>query len=163
MTRYFIGIDNGVSGSVGVIPTEGKPSWFKMPVRNELNYTKTKKFINRVDVPALAEAFNAAVPLDADVVLRIERPMVNPGRFAATLSAMRALEATLIFFEGRKIPYAYIDSKEWQKVMLPSGLKGSEELKAAADSVCRRLFPAVSITKGGGDSLLIAKYLQEKN
>lgn len=162
MTRYFIGIDNGTSGSVGIVPTEGAPSWFKMPVRNELSYTKAKRFINRVDVPALAEKFNALVPLDADIVLRIERPMVNPMRFNATLSAMRALEATLIFFEGRRIPYAYIDSREWQKKMLPSGLQGSEELKAASDSICRRLFPTVTINKGGGDSLLIAKYLHDE-
>ena len=102
------------------------------------------------------------MPLDADICLRIERPMVNPMRFAATLSAMRALEATVIFFEGRKIPYSYIDSKEWQKVMLPEGLKGSDELKEASDSICRRLFPDVEVCKGGGDSLLIAKYMRDK-
>jgi hypothetical protein len=159
MIRFFVGIDNGTSGSVGIVPTEGKAVWFKIPVRNELSYTKTKKFINRVDLPRLAEFFNAAVPLDADIVCKIERPMVNPMRFNATLSAIRALEALQIFFEGRKVPYGFIDSREWQKKMLPAGLEGSEQLKLAADTVCRRLFPGVSIAKGGGDSLLIAKYL----
>jgi hypothetical protein len=162
MNKFYIGIDNGVSGSVGVISDSGKAVWFKMPVKNELSYTKTKKFINRVDIPALAELFNCVVPLDADIVCRIERPMVNPLRFNATLSAMRALEAVQIFLEGRKVPYGFIDSKEWQKRMLPAGLQGSEELKAAADTVCRRLFPSISIKAGGGDSLLIAQYLKEK-
>ena len=162
MNTFFIGVDNGVSGSVGIISKEGMVAWFKTPVRSELNYTKTKKWINRIEIPVLAEIFNVIVPLDADIICRIERPMVNPLRFSATLSAIRALEATLIFFEGRKVPYAYIDSKEWQKAMLPSGLKGNDELKEAADSICRRLFPSVEIKKGGGDSLLIAEYLRRK-
>lgn len=162
MNRFYIGIDNGVSGSVGILSDNGSRAWFKMPVKNELSYTKTKKFINRVDLPVLAEQFNAYVPLDADIVCRIERPMVNPLRFNATLSAMRALEAVQIFLEGRRVPYGFIDSKEWQKVMLPSGLKGSEELKAAADTVCRRLFPSIAIKAGGGDSLMIAQYLKGK-
>jgi len=162
MNKFYIGIDNGVSGSVGVISDSGKAVWFKMPVKNELSYTKTKKFINRVDIPALAELFNCVVPLDADIVCRIERPMVNPTRFNATLSAIRCLEAVQIFLEGRKVPYGFIDSKEWQKRMLPAGLHGSDELKAAADTVCRRLFPSISIKAGGGDSLMIAQYLKEK-
>jgi len=88
--------------------------------------------------------------------------MVNPGRFNATLSAMRALEAMQIFLEGRRVPYGFIDSKEWQKALLPAGIKGSEELKDAADTVCRRLFPKIAVCKGGGDSLLIAHYLKNK-
>lgn len=159
MKLFYIGIDNGVSGSIGIIDSDRNALWFRMPVKNELSYTKEKKFINRVDLKGLAELFNSVVPLDAVIVLKIERPMVNPMRFAATMSAIRALEATLIFFESRNIPYTYIDSKEWQKAMLPSGLKGADELKAAADSICLRLFPSIKICAGGGDSLLIAKYL----
>jgi len=158
--RVFIGIDNGVSGSIGILSDNGRARWFSIPVRNELSYTKTKKFINRVDLPALTIAFNAEVPLDADIICRIERPMVNPTRFNATLSAMRALEATQIFLESRKVPYSFIDSKEWQKKMLPAGLKGADELKSAADCICRRLFPSIKIRKGGGDSLLMAQYLK---
>lgn len=156
--KYYVGVDNGTSGSYGIISDRGA-LWFPAPVKNELSYTKTKKFINRINVPVLAGIFNAAVPPDTEIVCRIERPMVNSGRFAATLSAVRCLEATLIFLEGRAVPYGYIDSKEWQKYMLPSGLK-KEELKEAADCICRRLFPSVQIRKGGGDSLLIAEYLR---
>jgi len=162
MNRFYIGIDNGASGSVGILSESGSQAWFKMPTRKELSYTKTKKFISRVDLPVLMQQFNVLVPLDADIVCRIERPMVNPGRFNATLSAMRALEAVQIFLEGRRVPYGFIDSKEWQKALLPAGLKGSEENKAAADCVCRRLFPTMAICKGGGDSLLIAHYLKGK-
>ena len=162
MEKFYIGVDNGVTGSCGILSDKGRRAWFKMPVRKELSYTKTKKFIHRVDFAALIHTLNDIVPMDSDIVCRIERPMVNPGRFNATLSAMRALEAVQIVLESRRIPYGFIDSKEWQKVMLPAGIKGSDDLKVAADCVCRRLFPDMRICEGGGDSLLIAKYLKDK-
>lgn len=89
--------------------------------------------------------------------------MVNPGRFKATVSALRALEATQIVLEALKVPYQWIDSKEWQKAMLPAGLE-KEELKTASTQICKRLFPSVFIKHDGdGDSLLIAEYLRRQN
>jgi len=163
MIRYFIGIDNGVSGSVGIIPTEGRAAWFKMPARKELSYTKAKQFITRIDIPSLAEAFNAVVPLDADIVCKVERPLTRVKWFKSVVSGMRALEAVQIFLEGRKVSYSFIDSREWQRVILPSGLKGTDEMKDASDDICHRLFPHINVFKGGGgDSLLIAKYLHDR-
>ena len=79
------------------------------------------------------------------------------------MSAIRALEATLIALEILEMPYEYIDSKEWQKGLLPEGLKG-EALKPASLDVGRRLFPKIDF-KGfaDADSLLIAEYQRKRN
>lgn len=157
----YIGIDNGVSGSIAVLDdARAVRIFFKMPVFKDLNYTKEKAWVNRVDTKALSGILER---YRDDCRVCIERPMVNPGRFKATASALRALEATLIVLEGNKMPYHFIDSREWQKALLPSGLKG-EELKAASDAVCKRIFPGIGIrTPGDGDSLLIAEYTRRKS
>lgn len=157
MSRTYVGIDNGVTGAVGVI-SDSIAIWFQMPVRKELNYTKKKAFISRVDRLKLKDYLRDCAA--QDVMAHIERPMVNPGRFMATLSAMRALEATLGVLEDLGIPYQYVDSKEWQKAMLPSGLKG-DELKKASLEVGRRLWPHIDF-KPDADAMLIAEALRRK-
>lgn len=155
----FIGIDNGVSGSVGVL-TDGKtPLWAQMPTRSELNYTKKKGNITRIDFVALRDMLSHFDP--TTTLVAIERPMVNPGRFAATISAVRALEATLIAIEDNGLPYRYIDSKEWQKTQLPSGLKG-DELKKASLDVGARLWPYIPF-KPDADAMLIARHIRQQN
>lgn len=151
----IIGLDNGVTGSIAILDEMGDVvRYCDTPVIRCLNYTKTKAFVNRVDVPRLIETLKDL----GEVKCWLERPMVNPGRFKATVSALRCLEATQIVLEQLKIPYEFIDSKEWQKEMLPKGLK-KEELKLASDQICSRLFPSVVLSGSGrGDSLLIAEY-----
>jgi len=155
----YIGIDNGVSGSISVIDPNGNIHYFKTPVIRSLNYTKTKAWLNRINVSVLKiilEPFTN--DLSQPCICLLERPMLNPGRFKASISALRALEATLIVLEQLKIPYEYIDSKEWQKRLLPNGLE-KEELKIASTEVAKRLFPSIEIKKDGdADSLLIAEY-----
>lgn len=159
--KTYIGIDNGVSGTIAIIKPEGV-IFEKTPVFEQLSYTKTKKYINRIDVPMLTKfLFNEAVPFNGDtskILAIMERPMVNPGRFLATASALRACEATLIVLEALKIPYQYIDSKEWQKAMLPSGLKGRPKLKKASKEIGLRLFPNIQLKHDDCDGLLIAEY-----
>lgn len=151
--RTFIGIDNGVTGGITILSESGTVLLHaKTPVRNCLNYTKAKAFINRIDVEVMKEMLLQA---DTFTFCMIERPMVNPGRFKASVSALRCVEATEILLEELRIPYQFIDSKEWQKALLPSGLQ-KEELKKAADSVAKRLFPKVTVFNA--DSILIAEY-----
>jgi len=122
-----------------------------------LSYTKTKQYITRVDFEELC---NILFKWKGKGQATIERPMVNPGRFKTTMSAMRSLEALLIALEMVQIPYLYIDSKEWQKALLPSGLKG-DELKKASMDIGIRLFPGCKdeIKKqGDADAMLIAYY-----
>lgn len=151
----YLGIDNGVSGSIGIILLDGGYKYYKTPVKKELSYTKTKQWINRIDYDKLYKDLSV---LKVDLAI-IERPMVNPGRFKATMSAMRSLEATQIILEQLKIPYRWIDSKEWQKAILPAGLE-KEELKEASWQIGKRLFPNNINWEDfdDGDGILIAEY-----
>lgn len=154
--KTYIGIDNGVSGSIGVIPFSGvDPRMIQVPIFNTYNYTKVAQKINRIDTNILHE-FLSGISTPFAI---IERPMVNPARFKATQSALRALEATLIVLEKLDIPYQFVDSKQWQKVMLPKGLKESAKLKKASLDTGRRLFPQFAyMYKKDADGILIAEW-----
>lgn len=48
--RYYIGIDNGVTGSIGVIAEDRSVvSFWKTPIIKQQDYTKAKKNITRID------------------------------------------------------------------------------------------------------------------
>jgi hypothetical protein len=151
----FIGIDNGVSGSIGILNGE-EATYIHTPVKSELSYTKNAQRISRIDGIELQKVFDPYVK--ENVIIFIERPLVNPMMFKATLSAMRSLEATLIVIELNKFAYRYIDSKEWQRKFLPTGLEKGE-LKKASLQIAQRMFPKIDY-KGfaDGDGLLIAAY-----
>jgi hypothetical protein len=152
----YIGIDNGVSGSIGTIrDTDNTVLFSRTPVSKRLDYTKKKSWCNRIEIGSLTEMLRWGLDTNVATCI-IERPMVNPMRWIATKSALRALEATLIVLEDLEIPYRFIDSKEWQKALLPSGLKGPE-LKLAAVEVAKRLYPTIDCGKDA-DGLLIAHY-----
>lgn len=156
----FVGCDNGVSGSVGIVSDTGFIAYsFPTPVRKELNYTKKKGWIHRVDYARLRSMLSEAIGSfgdGQDVRVFMERPMVNPMRFAASVSALRAFEATVLVFESLGLSYEYIDSKEWQAEMLPRKV-GKDELKKASLSVGKRLFPKLTFT-ADADGILIAEY-----
>ena len=164
--KLYIGIDNGTSGTIGFI-YNNESVFVKTPVRKEQNYTKKKGNISRIVVEQLADIFADVIgKYDTENALcLIERPMVNPTRFKATISAIRALEATLIVLEWMGVPHAYIDSKEWQKELLPIGIKGSPELKRASMDIGIRLFPQHKelIEKHkDADGMLIAEFARRK-
>jgi hypothetical protein len=72
----------------------------------------------------------------------------------------------LILFEMYGLPYSYIDSRAWQKELLPAGIKGSAEQKEASKEVGLRLYPehAELINKHkDADALLIATYMRRAN
>ena len=155
--KVYIGIDNGVTGSLGIISTSGAlyAEYHKTPTISCLNYQKEVAYITRINVVALRDILEG---VHCPFAL-VERPLVNPSMFKATLSAVRALEATLTVLDFLKIPMRFVDSKEWQKEMLPSGIKGPEELKRASLEVGRRLFPAQAhLFKGDADGILIAEW-----
>ena len=159
--RVFIGIDNGVSGSIGIITEDGESKWVPTPTKSELSYTKAKQNITRIEGNLLYDLFESYKGENVSVL--IERPMVNPMYFKSTLSAMRALEATLIVIERCGFSYSYIDSKEWQKGLLPTGLKGSEQLKPASLQIGKRLFPNIDFKKFiDADGMLIAEWARRK-
>jgi len=158
--KTYIGIDNGVTGTIGIINNESV-CMLKTPVKKEQSYTKKKQNITRLDYQKM---YDILKQYNAFIV--IERPMVNPGRFKATVSAIRCLEATLIIIEQLGIPYQYIDSKNWQKFFIPSGIKGAADLKTASMQMGIRLFPELksAIEKhGDADSLLMAEHARRVN
>lgn len=162
MRKVYIGIDNGVTGSIGVIREGGASQFYETPVFMEQSYTKAKNNISRVkslDLRLrLADVTNGVDPSDVMVVL--ERPLVNPTRFKASISAVRALEATLVVIEGLGFPHMYVDSRDWQKKMLPKDAHG-EELKTTSHDIGIRLFPHLegAIRKhGDSDGLLMAEW-----
>lgn len=152
----YIGIDNGTSGSIAILDGLNDAVFLPTPTISEQSYTKAKKIITRVDslrLMAILKPYTGAMVI-------LERPMINPGRFAASMSAMRALEATLIVIESLGLARMYVDSKQWQKELLPKGVTGPELKKASVDIGCR-LFPSLAeaIRKhGDADGLLIAEY-----
>lgn len=161
--KIAIGIDNGVTGTIGMI-TPFQSRMFKTPVFKEQSYTKKKQNISRVDVEELESIFIMYLPYipKEDIFVLIERPMINSARFKASMSAIRALESTLIVIERLGYGYEYTDSKLFQKALLPIGTKGTSELKKASMDIGIRKYPHLKeiITKhGDADGLLIADYL----
>ena len=166
--RVYVGIDNGSTGTVGIIFPDNTSDFRSTPSKSVTNYQKTKaKNITRIDYPRLKEIFTTYSKNElASWKVFLERPMVNPQRFEATTSALRAFEATLICLEELCISYTFADSKAWQKYLLPLGLKGSEQQKKASKDVGIRLFPnhkELILEHGDADGLLIAEWAKRNN
>lgn len=171
MKVSYFGLDNGVSGSYGIITVdystgEVKSVFELTPSKKELSYQKSKKaYRTRLDYDRFLSILTELKSSSDKIIFCMERPMINATRMQASLSAIACLEATLIALEQLEISYSYIDSKEWQKVMLPAGLKGSDEQKKASMYIGCRLFPEHKelIQKHkDADGLLIAEYLHKK-
>ena len=158
----LVGVDNGVTGTIGIVGEGIEPKIYHTPVKKEQNYCKKKDNITRLDAKGFADILKQ---FDAkDVMVVMERPMVNPTRFKATTSALRCFEAQLILIEHLGFAHCYVDSKEWQRELLPKGIKGSDEQKKASKDIGKRLFPQLADFKHTDfDGLLIAEYARRKN
>ena len=159
--KYYIGIDNGISGSIGMIGPNGFTNFIlpKEYVKMEQDYTKTKKNVSRIDHPKLLKILSS-IPYDVAVYVMLERPMVNPGKMQASYSALRALEATIIACESFGMSITFVASTDWSKTLLPKGVKGPALKKASLD-IGSRLFPQhkdLFIKQKDADGMLIAEY-----
>ena len=164
MHETYIGIDNGVTGTIGIIGSRRTDDggikvveFMNTPVVSRLKYTKTKANITRIDGKKLKRVLSGLI----DPFVVMERPLVNPTKFNATTSALRAHEATLIVLEGLDIPHMFVDSKDWQKVMLPKGCS-DKELKFASRDIGSRLFPQLDYGKGDADGILITEWARRE-
>lgn len=167
MIQIFGGIDNGITGSVGIVDVLGETSFFLTPTKSEQNYTKEKQNVTRVDSVKLHDLLSSQIPvaLRSSSMFLFERPLTGGFGFKALNSAMRSLEATLNVLEILRIPFGYIDSKEWQRILLPTGTKETAELKKASMDIGIRRFPQYKelIQKHkDADGLLIAEYCRMK-
>jgi hypothetical protein len=157
---YYIGIDNGVTGSIAIVDDVGRLVFYEpTPVEMRQSYTKKKDMFNRIRGDVMHYML---APFAGKSSVIIERP-VTGFSYKAVRSGQRSDEATLTVLEILGMRYEYVDSGQWQKVMLPhlqapkKAPKGSSEaekkaIKAFNDSlkkqtkklsleVGRKLFP----------------------
>jgi hypothetical protein len=180
--KYYIGIDNGVTGSICILNENGQCLHYgPTPVKQTLNYTKEKEYISRVVVKDLVDILQ---PYAKEATLILERPMLNPLRWTASVSAIRCDEATRGVIEALGIKMIYVDSREWQTPMLPNRkaiprlAKGATEDQKKAQKkltavfaletkqlslmTAQRLFPQITFKKDG-DAALIAEWARRNN
>ena len=157
--KTVIFIDNGNTGSMGWYG-EGGSGFCLVPVKTRMSHHIKPHKIKAVDGPALSCIISDIIKqaghgVEGVIVCR-ERPMINPRRWKASLSASRADEAETIVLEAAGVPFIYVDSKTWQRGTLPSsGAKGvtSSTLKAESMAEGLRRFPEFSaLTKKHGDA-----------
>lgn len=152
----FVGIDNGVTGSIGVIK-DNEYFLYKTPVRKCIDFNKKReKQVSRLDVNKFRELLNFNT---FDVIIALERPLINPRNFYATLTAVRCFEAMLIVIEEYNYKYVVIDSKLWQRKYLGKDVRGAD-LKVVSKEKGLILFGDKGNFKDY-DGLFIAYYLME--
>jgi hypothetical protein len=159
--RTYIGIDNGSTGSVGIItPTNDKPYlFFPTPTKDTLNYqTKKAHFVKLVDQFALEHEFTALIAAHREVKVLVEKPFTMKFATPQVLLAHRTFQQVLDVLERLGYGYDVIPATKWQKELLPKKIKG-KELKKASLGVGKRLFPDIDWDDyKDADGLLIAEY-----
>lgn len=162
MKKVYIGQDNGVTSTIGILQEDRVARFISTPVFKSQDYTKAKKNITRLDVEEYYKILSEySDKTKYQTLLLLERPLVNPTRFNATASALRCHEAMLVCIELLQIPYRFIDSKEWQKYLFP---KGTEDTKKMSLEIGNRYFPEFKNEKHPDrDGLLIALYAKHHN
>lgn len=161
----YIGIDNGVTGSIGIISSDGDAIQLKTPITASMNYSKTvKRMVNKIDYKRLTSMLSAVIK-DADIVkCRLERPFINPKFFHQSLSASRSDEITGLILNQLGIGFDYIDSTKWQRSLFPPHVAGRKELKIASNVIGKQLYPLANVDNHEDyDGLLIAEYLRKQN
>lgn len=159
----YVGIDNGVTGSIGIVGEAINPMIFKTPVTLGFDFQKSGKQINRLDWDELDKLFQAWGKTISRVA--IERPLINPKLFSATISAVRSFESWILYLEKRaKVGYTVIDSRKWQKKYLPA-VSGKDLKKASLELAFREdpnlIIDSKQITDA--DAYWIARYIQSES
>ena len=160
--KVWIGIDNGISGSIGYITEKGDWNFAKVPIKLTYSYTKDRQKLNRIDHESLKTMLISIInkSKDNNIICYIEKPYTDPNRYKASISGMRAYESVIVLLEQVGIAYETISSKLWQKEILP-GVKGSNDLKKASLETGKRLFPGIEKIKHSDyDGILIAEWMR---
>ena len=158
---HFLAIDNGVSANgVALLGPADLVKYEKLPIKNELSYTREERHITRLDSPGFRSLIKGWDLPKSDTLVIMERIMINPARFRASISAARCLEAELVILEEFGFELEYCDSKNWQHILLP-GIVGSDELKKASLTLGQQLFPSIKFKKDA-DSMLIAYWAKNR-
>lgn len=174
--KVYIGIDNGVSGTIGILAEDEAPLFVKTPTKSMQDYCKEKKNITRIDQKALLDLLKYYTDDWYKVHVCMERPMVNSTMWRASESAMRAFEVTWAIVELLEYPISFCASTDWQRELLPKNLpkkldkngnpKGYDPavLKKASLDIGNRLFPMFQDVKHPDrDGILIAEWARRHN
>lgn len=153
--------DNGTTGTLGWVA--GPPAvadMIEVPTKKRSSFHKDPRSTTVIDIDELEKVLRnmmeRAKVKPCDIIAYRERPMINPKRWQASMSASRADEAETILLEKLGIKYQYVDSKAWQRHILPSsGKKGttSDMLKAESKDIGIKMFKHLSaIIEKHGDA-----------
>ena len=169
MIKLFIGIDNGVTGTIAILG-ETYSDFMLTPSKKEQDYCKKAQNISRIVFKDFKKILMNAMEKNGcdktETMILMERPVVNPSpkMFRTSICSSRAFENQLCAIEDLGIGYMICDSKDWQRIYLPKGTSG-EQLKVKSKELGGRMFPQYStlINKHkDADALFIALYLQRK-
>lgn len=135
-----------------------------LPVIDVQDFYRRKSIISRV---RSMDFLGLLAPLPAEYATRaiIERPSSSMP-FSRHVETVRRLEAVLVVLELLTISYEFIDKSEWERTMLPRGLKPGAPTRRASLDIGKRLFPnhAEAIESiGHADALLLAEFYRHAN
>lgn len=176
--NLVIGIDNGTTGTMcSWILEKGLKDFIETPSKRVLNYQKQINYIDRLDhdlfqnwIKNQIKSAKSIYKSEIKVIIILERPMVNPKRFDASLMAVRTFESTLVILQQMNLNYIVIDSKQWQHYFFGKettfiDLK-FESLKKGLEVIdeYKNLDNIKQLIKkhGDADALLITKFAIEK-
>lgn len=159
-----IGIDNGTTGSIGIL-TPSYCRFLETPSMKSV-LGKANREIRRIDhrqLVSLLRQIQRGFP-GMEIRAYMERPYT--GKFVnAMLPGQRAFEAILVCLEQEGVSYTIVDSKTWQKALIAPEIKGSEALKEASRKRGCELYPDLCDAindHGDADGLLIAHHFHAK-
>lgn len=158
--RGVLFFDNGTTGTIGFICGNLVHAMIEVPTKKRESFHKEPRSTRVIDVNALEQAIQFWMEqgkvMPSDIIAYRERPMINPKRWQASMSASRADEAETILLEKLGIKYHYVDSKAWQRHILPSsGKRGttSDMLKAESKDIGIKMYKHLSdIIEKHGDA-----------
>jgi len=162
----YIGMDNGSTGTVGIVNTDRTIcDFFNTPIIKELSYnTTSKKFVSELDIEVFSNRVKGLIGDSKEPIFAIlERPFSN-GQAMYRNSVKLAYGFFVLQKQSMKlmgIGYEVMDSKKWQKKILPPGTTSSGDLKRASKDIGIRLYPqfkTIMTRQGDADGMLIAEY-----
>lgn len=196
---WILGIDNGITGSLTLMNPDGKVVLYApVPIYKERKWTKPKQVVIKkkatkktpsqktkkleydeitlIDIDALQRLLVTHTSILSDIHCFLERPAIS---YAAAWSMKTSISAamswayTVFVLKKLGIDRTDLDSKEWQKCLIPEAtgehnkeymktLKAGERnklLKESAYALAQALYPGFkSKDLGAGDSICIAEY-----
>lgn len=158
--RGVLFFNSGTTGTVGWLGYRGMSKMVEIPVKKRTSFHKVPHSMTVIDVEELERRIcywmDWGYTEPAAVIAYRERPVINPKRWSESLTAIRADEAVTIMLERMGIKYQYVDSKAWQRHILPSfGKAGttSDMLKAESKDIGLKMFKSLSdIIEKHGDA-----------